>query len=240
MNQAWAICLARADAPAVAALRLSPGIELGDDAGNIWLRGKTLDETLARSLSALPATGRFEWLPGDALRANGSRIPVGRFPNISWRPLATWSQVQAAAALPGEQPPRVRLRLVRSSHEAAPSVLKTTFDAWMDFTLSAGAIRLAPLRFAVSASGAVIVAGRPLPPLPGRQFVEREGIAVPAGFSWQPAVEAEVVRRAFQASGDALVIWDEDDSFIRLHAEQLLPASRSGVRASATALEEHA
>jgi hypothetical protein len=39
-------------------------------------------------------------------------------------------------------------------------------------------------------------------------------------------------------SNDTLVVWESDESFVRLHSEQLVPATRTGVRATAEALKD--
>jgi hypothetical protein len=132
----------------------------------------------------------------------------------------------------------IRLRLARTAREMTPNLLITDFSSWAGFALTAGVIRLSPLRFAVNETGRVLVHGQPLPPLPGRRFVEQNQIAVPAGLTWQPEVSVEVVRRLFHVNNDTLVVWEGDESFIRLHSEQWVPATRSAVRATTEALKD--
>ena len=93
-------------------------------------------------------------------------------------------------------------------------------------------MRIERLRFAVTADGRVLVQGTPLPPIPGSRFVLHQGVAVPAGFAWHPAVGADVLSRRLGVSGDALVLWNVDETMTRLHTEQLIPATRSAVRAT--------
>jgi hypothetical protein len=59
---------------------------------------------------------------------------------------------------------------------------------------------------------------------------------VPAGFAWKPAVSPEVLARRFGGSGDALVVWNEDGTIVRLHGEQFVQASRSSARATEQSL----
>jgi hypothetical protein len=75
-----------------------------------------------------------------------------------------------------------------------------------------------------------------LPPLPGQRFVVHGPLAVPAGYAWRPAVSLAVVVRRLGLSADALAIWGEDGTVARLHAEHLIPATRSAIRASVEAL----
>ncbi len=238
MTRQWMIRLARADAVAVNALRLVPGLEVAEDDGDIWLRGNSAVEEFEHTLQALPALERFEWLPPDRLRPIYSRLPTVLLPSLTWQPIGKWSQVALpTAALMVQEPIAVSLCLERSAEEKPANVLLTDFKEWMAFALQAAEIRLGRLKFAVSSQREVVIWGTPLPPIPGQPFVEVAGIAVRAGFCWRPAVSPQVLRQVFQAGEEALVLWRGDGSVSRLHPEQLLPASRRAVRATAMALE---
>lgn len=239
VNLPWAICLAREDGNTLAVLRLAGGIEVGEDGEWIWLRGRRTDERLEAKLSALPARERYEWLPSNQLRQFGRRIPTARLPDLHWQPLAAWLRVEMpVAAIPATLPKSVRLRLVRCSREQEPELLLTGLDELGRFAAAAALVRLERVQFAASLCGEALVRGRPLPPLPGRRFALHAGVAVPAGFAWEPAVRAEVLARRFGISGDALVVWNEDGSVTRLHAEQFVPLTRSALRATRQALTD--
>ncbi|MEJ2435676.1 MAG: hypothetical protein P8Y53_21960 [Pseudolabrys sp.] len=225
MNFPWAICLAREDGSALAALRLVGGIEVGEDGDWIWLRGRRTDERLEARLSALPARERHEWLPSHQLRPLGRRIPAAQLPDLHWQPLDNWLRVEMpAAAIPAALPATVPLRLVRCSREQEPELLLTNLEELG--------------RFAANDRGETLVCGRPLPPLPGRRFVVHAGVAVPAGFAWEPAVGAEVLARHFGVSEEALLVWSEDGTVARLHSEQFVPLTRSALRETRQALAD--
>lgn len=236
MNFPWALRMARDDAATLAGLRLQSGLEVAVDAREVWLRGQSADDPLASRLLALPATGRYEWQAPDQLRELDKRIPSHRLPGLSWQPLDVWLQVELpAAALPANEPEAVALRLVRSGDERIPDLLLTRLDEFQRFAAQAASVRLERLRFAASADGRVLVHGTPLPPLPGQRFVSHGGVAVPAGYAWQPAVSTEVLGHRLGASGEALVLWHENGTFTRLHGEQFVAATRSAVLATAQA-----
>ena len=168
--------------------------------------------------------------PGE-LRKIGHRIPGGSLPSLAWQPLEKWLQVEISTlALPGNPPSPVALRLVRSSREEDPELLLVDLPALAQFVAMAPLVRLARLHYAVDDSGQALVRGRPLPPLSGRRFVLHGSVAVPAGFAWEPAVGVDVLERCFGATGGALVVWNEDGTITRLHTEQFVPVSRSGLR----------
>ena len=99
-------------------------------------------------------------------------------------------------------------------------------------------MRLDRLQFAAAVDGRVLVRGKPQPPLPGQRFIIYSGVAVPAGFTWQPAVSPGVLARRFAVSGEALVLWNKDGTITRLQGEQFIPVSRSAVRATKQAFAE--
>jgi hypothetical protein len=239
VNFPWAICIGREDVAALAAIRLVGGIEVAAAGKEIWLRGQRGDDSLDAKLSVLPANARYEWLNPDQLRRVEQRVPSDRFPALAWQPLSAWLQVEApVAALPALEPRPVTLQLIRSTDEREPELLLTDMATFQRFVTEAAQVRLDRLHFAAAADGRVLVRGKPLPPLPGSRFVLHCGVAVPAGFSWSPAVSPEVLARRFAVSGDALVLWNENNTLTRLHGEQFMPVSRSAVRATKHALEE--
>ena len=233
----WAIYIAKEDSATLASLRLINGIEIAENDAQIWLRGKTGDESLEPKLAALPALERFEWLEANKLRRIDQRVPSLRLPELQWKAISAWSQVRVPlAAFPADSPAQVALRLVRSTDEQQPTLLLTSIGEFRAFSRNAAAIRLNPLRFAANANGEVLIRGNPLPPLPGRRFALHGRIAVPAGFSWAPAVAIEVLERSFNVSGDSMVVWHDDGTITRLHTEQFISTTRSAVRATAEAL----
>ncbi len=238
MQFRWAVTIAVEDAACVASLRLVPGIEIGEQLNEVWLRGQPGDQQLQARLLCLPAVRRYEWLGDDKLRPVDRRIPAERMPNLRWQSLQAWLQVASpVGALPGNKPRPAALTLARSADEREPELLLTSLAEFREFAANAAEVRLSRLQFSASDRGEVLVRGRPLPPLPGRRFVLHGCVAVPAGFFWTPPVSAEVLARCFAASLDTLVLWNENNTISRLHAEQFVPASRSASQATQKALE---
>jgi hypothetical protein len=243
MSVQWVICIAPTDAGSLARLRLTRGIEVAAKEPFIWVRGASNDEKLERLLRALPAVARYEGTGGNRLRNLESRIPSETLPALNWQPVSTWLRVQMPltptfSPSEGEREEdaslrTVSIRIVRSAEERAIDLLVTTVDQWREFALSAPEIRLRHLRFAADADGNVVGRGKPLPPLPGRQFVLHGNIAVQAGYTWEPGVSADVLSRRLGLSADALALFHENGTYSRIEAEQFVPATRSAVRETA-------
>lgn len=236
-ESAWALCLPVSLVPALAPLRLCPGVEVGEgEPPEIWVRGRTADESLAAALRAVPATARFRWLPDGRLQPHGALLAAQKLPALTWQPLAAWlAFALPTARLPAARPTPVRLAL-RPSHESRPAnAALLPLAAWLDWMAQAPVLRLNPLRFAATPAGQCLLIGTPLPPVPCRPCVEEAGVIVPAGLTWQPAVSAAVVRRVLAVPAEAIVLWDEAGVQM-IGGELLVAASRGAVRATRAAL----
>lgn len=236
MSERWAVRIARAQAHAVGTLRLRPGLEVCAQETALWLRGEALDPELETALRKLPGADRFAVLTDGHLREIGTRIPRGALPQGPWGTLRNWLRLKLqSASLPAEFPVSTALRIVRAEAEAEARVLVLPFDAWAEYALAAPAIRLRPLSFAAQ-RGRALVRGAPLPPRPGLRCSERDGIAVPCGFRWDPPVDPPVVcARLGLAPGD-LALFATDGSYERIPAAAFVSARRSAVRATREAL----
>ena len=234
------MCIAREDAAVLATLRLAQGIEVGESKGLIWLRSPQTDEGIEAKLACLPARGRYEWLASNQLRQLDQRIPSSELPKLSWQPLDAWLRVERLpAAFPAIPPKAIPLRLVRSTCECESQLLMTTVEELKLFAATAARVRLECLEFAANAEGHALVKGQPLPSLPGRRFVLHGGrVGVPSGFSWEPAVHAEVLVRSLSVSAEMIVLWAEDGSITRFHSEQFIRVSRSALHETERAILE--
>lgn len=221
----------RSAGPALLGLRLAPGLSVAEEGPWIWLRAEGGDDVLTSRLRAVPCVARYERIDDGWLRPEGARIPTRPEPLLSWQPIREWLRVGLGeAAGSGESPRPVPLALVRSGGERAANVLVTPLATWASWVETAPEIRLHRLRYAVSSGDEVLIWGEPLPPLPGERFVEQGGVAVPAGWTWRPSVGLEVLRRVLAVGEGMLVLWRPDGRTETLHAEQLVPVRRGGVR----------
>jgi|GEM_PF-379936 len=251
MNARFALSLPKADAPTLGAVSLGAvthstallgtgllgtmrrwqGLEVCEADGSVWLRAEHLDDEQWDYCRRLPGADRFTLTLDGRLLSVGKLVPHGRLPAGPWRPIGVWLEVELPPrgfALPPPQP--TGLALVRSTTERDAAWLLTEINAWCAYAATAPQVRLANWSFAADAAGRVLIRGTPLPPLPGTQFVVSEGIAVPVGFAWSPAVGAAVLRRVFRLERDDGVLWTADGVRRRIAAGDWVRATRSAVR----------
>lgn len=231
--QAWAIRLDRDNAAAAGRLRQVAGVEICQQAEAVWLRGPEADEKLQGRLAAVPGARRFTVLPDGQLLPVGGRVPRGWLPKGPWTALSRWIVL---AVPPGRFAGRcelgVPLVLVRSDQAQEASLLVTDWQIWSRYAVDAPQVRLDHWRFAAAADGRAAIHGRPLPPLPGEPWVEREGVAVPAGWAWSPAVEVAIVRCCFGLAAGDVALWHSDGDWEKIAADDFVRATRAAVRAT--------
>src|SRR5262245_35577680 len=247
MMEAWVVQLDQRAASRLGALRLLPGLAVCEQGDRLWLRGEGGDETLAGRLLALPGSCLHAVLSDGQLVPHGARVPRGRLPEGPWTPLVNWlSPTLEPAALSGELPGRVSVTVVPSTMPREANVLLTTLESWATFASEAAQVRLAELRFAVAnltrsplqgrGRGEELIAlvwGEPLPPLPGTFYCEQAGVGVQAGYAWEPAVEASVLRDLLGLAKGDLALLHASCEWDHINAGHFARATRSAIRATA-------
>ncbi len=233
MTGPWAARVPVGNERGLAALRLVPGLEVAELTDGIWLRGSGSGEELDRALRCVPDLVRFAILEGGLLRPVLRLLPDGHLPVTTWRSIDEWAAPEPQpAAIPGEVGSRLELRLVPSAREEPAGALVAAARDWRTWAALAASVRLDPLTFAAAADGRVLVRGTPLPPLPGTRCTDREGLVVPAGWTWTPAVGAAVVAgRLGLEPGDA-ALFDAGGTWELVPADAFVPATRPAVRAT--------
>ncbi|MBI3890754.1 MAG: hypothetical protein HY303_04415 [Candidatus Wallbacteria bacterium] len=229
------------EAATAASLRLVPQVEVCEAAGEIWLRGPRLDDALAALIGRLPGALRYDVGEDGALTRAGRRLPSGRLPERKWILLRNWLVLKLQRVSPPGQPKdKTRVLIERGGPELPARVLLTELSAWSDWARTAPAARLAPLLFAASASGEVLVWGHPLPPIRGARHSEHEKLAVPCGFTWVPRIDASILREAAGAAPGDLLLLGEDGRCEVVEVEAFVQATRASVRLTASSLRDKA
>ena len=230
----WAAAIAARDASSLEELRLWPGVEVCRQDGQLWLRGADLDDETRKAIRRVPGAMLHELKDDGRLRLLGARLHKGRLPQGPWQTLSSYLAVEApSAALGGQRPAPAALGGVRSPIERPANGILTTLKAWTTYVDTAAAIRLRCVSFAAASDGRVIVRGTPIPPVAGLRLVEDDGVAVPCGWAWTPAVEAAVVRELLGLEDDDFALLMPDGHMEVVRANDFAAACRSAVRLTA-------
>ncbi len=227
----WTIRLPAEDAEHLGKLRLINGLSVLVDGASIWLRGEYLDDGLSRRIRSIPNSTRYMIKVDRQLIRPGETVPCALLPEGSWQPLRSWLSVTLPVAGFSTQTDQlVMLKLVRSSRTMLANVMQTSWERWRAYAITAPAVRLARLGFAVSEDSEVLIRGTPLPPIPGRFFIEDNRVIVPIGWQFEPFVGSTIVRQLLALDEAEIALFSEDGSFELLPDTAFVQATRSAVR----------
>jgi hypothetical protein len=237
MSVTWAASLPLDRAAEALRLWKEAGIEVCATSDRLWLRGNHWSDDLDLHFRSMLGAQRFGVDDQGLINPVSCALPVDCLPTGPWMRFKDWF----ALAVPprhfaARQDSRVALRLIPSEHVQPVSILALSLAAWCDYAQMAPAVRLKQWSFAVNEDMQVIVRGTPCPPLPGSHFVETEGIAVPAGWSWSPPLDVAVIRSAFGLKEGDLLLMHHDGSHDMIAADEFAQATRSAVRFTARAM----
>lgn len=246
----WAVQMDRAKVSHLSRLRLRDGLRVCEENSQLWLRG-VYEESPDPAIRSLPGQ-HFTIVDRNQLVPAGKRVPLGYLPATDWLPLREWLQVSVPVARWAKvTPPEVVLclesvpplaasgdeRLTNAPHQIVPTAILVSAEDWQAYADTAPQVRLKRLRFAASSNGKILAIGTPLPSLPGTRFIIDQGIAIPAGMRWCPAVDANVVRKVIGVT-DCLVLWEATDSWEMIPDDTFVAATRVAIRSTLSALEE--
>jgi hypothetical protein len=215
------------------------GVEVLEAAPRLWLRASALSDEQWDACLRLPGADRFTLLSDGQLIRVGNTVPHGRLPQGTWTPIRNALRLELPRADDGptRRPTPTNLRLVRSTEPAEPNWLLVKLADWVAYAATAPQVRLARLSFVAAERVAVAVRGEPLPPLAGRRFVERSGIVVPAGWTWAPALPAEIVREALKLAPGDCAWFGTDGTWRVISSGDWVQASRSAARLTAAEVQ---
>lgn len=229
----WVAAIPRDQARGLGSLRLIPGLTacLHDDL--IWLRTTDPADDLTQELRKLPGTTFYTLTPGGELVQQGRRLPSRRLPPVNWQSLtALLTPAASPQPVPNRAVSRLELSLVRVFDEQPAFALETSLAEWEQFVETAPKLRLDPLEFLTARDQRTLVVGIPLPPLKGQRYWHREGVFVPAGYHWSPAIDAHTLRDVLGLAADELAIFEVDATWRRASRTELVRASRRSLRAT--------
>ena len=227
----WTVCLPADEAEHLGKLRLINGLSILVDGASVWVRGEYLDDELNQRIRSIPNAERFIIQADRQLTRPGETVPSAQLPDGYWQPLRSWLSLKMpVAGFAAQTDQRVMLKLVRSTRPMLANLMQTSWERWLAYAITAPAVRLSRLGFAVSENADVLIRGTPLPPIPGRLFIEDNGVIVPIGWQFDPNVGSNVVRKVLNLDETEMALFSEEGSFERVPVSAFVQATRSAVR----------
>lgn len=237
MTPTWAVSAPLESAPAFAQLRDLDGVAVCVSGGRLWLCGPQWNDSLDRTFRSIMGCERFVVTAQSVIVPAGKCLSCGELPKTVWTSLSKWIALSVPPRkFVASRPAPTKLSLVRISEEREAGLLKTTLGAWTRYAVRAPQARLKRWTFAVSADQSCLIQGVPLPPLPGVRYTLDDGVAVPAGWTWSPALDAAVLRSWLGLERGELALLAPDGTCEQLPPEAFVAATRSAARLTAEAM----
>jgi len=221
----------------LALLRTTPGIDLTIEGERFWLHGQELNQELEIQLRCLAGAERFTVLADRQLIPHGCLVPTATLPAGPWIKIQAWlTMIRPTPGYAGRVSEVIPLRLVRGDCEIASTGLLTRLTHLAAYAATAFAGRLDNCRFAAADEGRVFVMGQPLPAVPGQYYYECHRIWIPAGWTWAPAVDAELIHELLKLEAREHLLWEASHALHRLDEADFVKVSRASLQTTVAAL----
>lgn len=225
----WIYTIANKDKSALYSVRTLTDWLVAENVTGIWLKGE-MDQEVPLAIEQLPCKARFRMDENNRLFPFGKLTPTGVLPLLKWVALQDFLPVEMpVAALPGEGATTIAVRLVRSTIERKSELLLVQWEEWEDYVREAPKVRLAPLRFATNTEGETLIWGEPLPPLPGTVFWQDHQVFLPAGWTFEQKVTAEILAETYCKDKSAFLLFRETGQWEKINWAHFVGTSRSAI-----------
>lgn len=198
----------------------------------IWVKG-VADNAFRR----LPAMRTWKLDADNFLFAPGALTPDHILPELAWQSLTDFIPVSLpASGLPAFTATKHPVKLAPCTSTEESFAILTEMHMLEAYIAAAPQVRIRHLRFAASASAQVLVAGVPLPPVPGTSYTLKDRILMPAGFDFAPPAIRSLVIEKLEAARTHYLLFHVSGHYEMIPDTSFVHVTRSAVRLTAETL----
>lgn len=197
----------------------------------IWLKGPLNNGRNQVSVSSLPVLVSYELDEQNRLFPKGKLTPVDQLEGWEWEKLSDFMGVEMpVSAIPAQQSASLPIGMLRNENPYPAFALQTSFAIWKDYVDSAPLVRLQALIFAVSSLGEVLIIGKPLPAIPGKNYWLNGNLLVPAGFDFDPPFLGKLLNQKLGNQIPSYILFNEKGEQSNILLDFFRPAERAIIR----------
>ena len=126
--------------------------------------------------------------------------------------------------------PRIAIRLLPAQEEHPAAALLVALDVLASWIETAPGARLKPLQWAVIDEEQAFILGKPLLPLPGEAFWQKDGHLLPLGLDFEWPILAGALSRLLDPGNEHWLVWQQNGSYFRVKREHLVGLSIDSFR----------
>jgi hypothetical protein len=212
-------------------IRCLTAVSAAKDGDDIWIRVVDNNSTVDSKLKQLPVKSTFTLDEKNQLFLTDAVTPVAVLKEMEWIPINEFIPVKAPVSnLPGKTNQKVDVTLIPSTVERRGNAVLTTLKTWKEYAESVSAVRLAVLKFAVSANNEVLVIGNPLPSLPGKEYWLYNNILLPCGYDFEVPFVSTFLNSNILSGNEGVILFNTNSKWQLIDESLFVEAKRSAIR----------
>jgi len=198
----------------------------------IWVKGMA-----DNAFRQLPALRTWKLDAANRLFASGALTPDCTLPELEWQSLADFIPVSLpASGLPALATVKHAVKLAPCESTEESFAILTEMHILESYIAGAPQVRLRHLRFAASARAQVLVAGVPMPSIPGISYTLKDRILMPAGYDFDPPAIRPLVTEKLEAARTHYLLFHVSGQYEMIPDTSFVHVTRSAVRLTAETL----
>lgn len=120
--------------------------------------------------------------------------------------------------------------MAQSNEKKQGNALLTSFQNWKIFVETQASIRFQNLRFSLSQHQEVLILGKPLPSIQGKEYWLCENMLLPAGYEFKFPLLAKNIANKLNKDKENQLVFFEDGTWIKIALVDFVKTTRSAVR----------
>lgn len=210
-------------------------LKIAYDGNDIWIKDLTLDQLDSREVKTL-IDAKVYYVKDDKLFPRGNLLPISTFSlTTPWEPIQHSIKIE----IPKVNHNFFGIDKLANFELARTDEVRQTVAQLINITPSnsqaietAASYRLKNLVYTIINSNQLLIMGTPLLPLRGHGFWKSREMLFPNGYHFKyPALET-VVLKALNSTGNHIIVWKQNHSYVLLPKEMFVPLTISSYRKS--------
>ncbi|MBX7227058.1 MAG: hypothetical protein K1X55_13575 [Chitinophagales bacterium] len=215
----------------LAAIRSWKNLRVAFVSDEVWVRDFTPTQIKSVEVKSIPYKTLYQ-SKNSKLHLLDSLLPERNIPSFLWTPIERALPI----ALPsfnhnffGIQE-KVPIKLVPTETEADAVAMIASLSDMKAYLETAPAIRLQKLSWAVLNRNDAIILGKPLLPIVGETFWNRNGHLLPTGYDFQLPILSRYIQYKINPDSMYWVMWNKNDTHFLLPKKDIEPLTLSSFR----------
>lgn len=233
LEKDYLLSLAIEHKPFLAQIRHWGNLKVGVEDGHIWIKDFTVAQWHSAEAKSIPFASRF--LVNDSLLfPEGSRLPIRKVPALLWSPIDK-SIVVKKPDLNNNYfgiNENIPVGIRQSNIEKAISASIINLNVLLRYLEQAPNVRTNKLQWCILGNSNAFIIGHPVLPVKGDDYWQSNSFFIPAGFSFKWQILESSIEQKLNADFRYWIVWNKDDSFIKISKEALKPLTLSSIRLS--------